>query len=198
MVDCYIYTKKYSLPNELCDEIINLYNDEGNNRYQGVIHGGLNKNIKDTLDFCIPTNVGHESKWHKINDILYRELFDNLKIYIKNIETTLNINMDSDYKIFDKNSFIENVFMVQRYSKQKGKYIYHNDFSIDNKGYRVITYLWYLNDVEEGGETELWYNYKIKPEKGKLLLFPSHFAFPHCGKMPLSSDKHIITGWLYK
>jgi hypothetical protein len=198
MEDLYIYTKKNSLPNELCDEIIDFYNDEGNNRYEGVTQSGLNKNIKDTLDFCIPTNVSNENNWHKINDILSRELYDNLKIYVKNIENSFNISQNSDYKIFDINYFKENTFMIQKYKKQKGKYIYHNDFSIDDKGYRVITYLWYLNDVEEGGETEFWNDFKIKPEKGKLLLFPAHYAFPHCGKMPISSDKIIITGWLYK
>lgn len=194
----YIYTKQNSLPSELCDEIIDYYNQEGKNRYEGVTAGGLNKNTKDTLDFCIPTNIDINNKWFKINDILSSELQENLKIYIKNIENKLCNDSTADYKIFDVNYFKENVFMVQKYKKQKGKYIYHNDFSIDKNGYRVITYLWYLTDVEEGGETEMWYDLKIKPEKGKLLLFPSHFAFPHCGKMPISSDKIIITGWLYK
>lgn len=194
----YIYLKYNSLPDELCDEIIDYYNKEGNNRYEGITAGGLNKNTKDTLDYCIPVNNNSDDKWNKINEILSSELQKNLKIYINNIENSLCNNFTSNYKIFDKNYFKENTFMIQKYKKQKGKYIYHDDFSIDEKGHRVITYLWYLNNVEEGGETEFWHKIKIKPEKGKLLLFPSHFGFPHCGKMPISSDKIIITGWLYK
>jgi hypothetical protein len=69
---------------------------------------------------------------------------------------------------------------------------------ITQKKNRIITYLWYLNDVEEGGETDFPdINIKVKPETGKLVLFPATWDFPHCGKMPISSNKYIVTGWLY-
>ena len=89
--------------------------------------------------------------------------------------------------------------LIQRYYKGKGKYIKHNDFAIkwDEKKYRVVTFLWYLNDVTEGGETEFWGSHKIKPEAGKLILFPACWSFPHSGLMPISHDKYILTGWLY-
>lgn len=89
--------------------------------------------------------------------------------------------------------------MMQRYLKGKGKYVYHNDFqvNIENKSYRAITYLWYLNNVEEGGETVFFGDYKIQPKVGKLIFFPASWCYPHTGKIPLSSNKYIITGWLY-
>ena len=67
----------------------------------------------------------------------------------------------------------------------------------DKQQYRVITFLWYLNTVEEGGETELLGSVNIKPERGKLLLFPASWTFPHRGKMPISHDKYIVTGWFH-
>jgi hypothetical protein len=91
--------------------------------------------------------------------------------------------------------------MIQKYNKGIGKYVYHNDFQIENNSdkykYRVITFLWYLNTVDEGGETEFWDSYKIKPLSGKLLLFPANWCFQHRGIMPISDNKYIITGWLY-
>ncbi len=74
------------------------------------------------------------------------------------------------------------------------KQIYHNDFSVDSKNnsYRAITYLWYLNDVEEGGETAFFGDYKIKPKMGKLIFFPASWCYPHTGKMPLSSGYMLI------
>ena len=62
---------------------------------------------------------------------------------------------------------------------------------------RHITFIWYLNDVNDGGETAFDGIYKIRPKSGKLVLFPASWTYPHCGKMPLSSDKYIITGWIY-
>ena len=43
---------------------------------------------------------------------------------------------------------------------------------------------------------KFWKRKTIKPEAGKLLLFPASWTFPHCGQMPISHDKYIITGWL--
>jgi hypothetical protein len=57
--------------------------------------------------------------------------------------------------------------------------------------------MWYLNDVHEGGETEFFGSYLIKAEIGKMIIFPSDWMFPHCGKTPISNDKYVLTGWLY-
>jgi hypothetical protein len=108
-------------------------------------------------------------------------------------------NYNISFKILHSKFLQYDEFMIQKYNKLDGKYIYHNDSFVDfNKTrYRVFTYLWYLNTVTEGGETEFWGSYKIKPEAGKLILFPACWTFPHTGKMPISNDKYIITGWIY-
>jgi len=185
-----IYLEKNSLPNELCKEIIEMFEND-DSQYEGVTAAGLNKDIKDSQDLVIPMN----DKWSKIVEVLTKELHRNLNLYIKSLKTDLK-----DYAIFSKNFLYENSFQIQRYQKNVGKYIYHHDHDIrfDQKDHRVITYLWYLNTVEEGGETELWKTIKVNPEEGKLLLFPASWTFPHSGLMPKSNDKYIITGWLYE
>ena len=185
-----IYLENNSLPNELCEEIIEMFEND-DSQYEGVTAAGLNKDIKDSQDLVIPMN----DKWSKIVEVLTKELHRNLNLYIKSLKTDLK-----DYAIFSKNFLYENSFQIQRYQKNVGKYIYHHDHDIrfDQKDHRVITYLWYLNTVEEGGETELWKTIKVKPEEGKLLLFPASWTFPHSGLMPKSNDKYIITGWLYE
>ena len=200
MVDRFIYLNPNSIPPELCDDLIQYYYDVKDQHYDGVTFGGVNKSIKDTTDFVIPVNAEHGSRWDKINQFLQNELRVNLKLYLDRLQSIPEFSAERngvDYRMFDYQYFTESTFMIQKYEKQKGKYIYHNDFSLKPDSHRVITYLWYLNDVEEGGETEIWHSLKIKPEKGKLLLFPAHFSVPHCGLMPISSDKIIITGWLY-
>jgi len=200
MSNLFIYLNPNSIPPELCDDLIQYYYDVQDQHYEGRTQGGVNKKTKDTTDFAIPVNPAPGSRWHKINKFLQNELHANLKLYLDRLKNIPAFSAEQnvvDYRMFDFQYFTESTFMMQKYEKQKGKYIYHNDFSLDADSHRVITYLWYLNDVEEGGETEIWHSLKIKPEKGKLLLFPAHFSVPHCGLMPISSDKIIITGWLY-
>jgi hypothetical protein len=62
---------------------------------------------------------------------------------------------------------------------------------------RILAFMVYLNDVNEGGETEFLYQKcRFKPEKNTLLVWPSQFTHIHRGNPPLSNDKYIITGWV--
>ena len=204
MENNYFYINHNSISREMCKTIRDMF-DVDNNKYEGITYGGLNKNIKDTQDLVIPNtpNKTGFDKWNKINKFLEKELAKNTKEYVKILDDLIvknheKENTNAEYRTFG-NVLSNDSFMVQRYTKQKGRYIYHNDFRSDwiEKKYRVITYLWYLNTVEEGGETEFWGTHTIKPETGKLLLFPASWTYPHRGKMPISHDKYIITGWLY-
>lgn len=198
-MDSFIYIKPNSICDDLCDEIITKFESEPN-KEDGYTIGGIQKDVKNTTDFIIPINC---EKWYKIQKCLLKELTKNIDQYLDSLchdEYKMSSqNSKTDFKPINKKNIIFYNFMVQRYIKNEGKYIYHSDFNInfDKKEYRIITYLWYLNSVEEGGETVFWNDYKIKPEKGKLLLFPADWTFPHCGKMPISSNKYIITGWIY-
>jgi len=62
---------------------------------------------------------------------------------------------------------------------------------------RILAFMVYLNDVDEGGETEFLYQKcRFKPEKNTLMVWPSQFTHIHRGNPPLSNDKYIITGWI--
>ena len=188
----YIYENPNSLSKKNCQKIIELFENETTTKYEGITRAGLNKQIKNTTDSVINKN---DPKWIDIYNTLSLELQTNIKLYLNNLYEN---SFDEKYTYFkDKNLITEN-FMIQRYIKNHGKYVYHNDFTINNGNPRVITFLWYLNTIEEGGETEFWGNYKIKPEQGKLIFFPALWCYPHCGSIPLSENKYIITGWLYE
>jgi hypothetical protein len=195
----FIHEFSNSMPDILCDKLINMY-EKSSDKFPGRTLYGIMKDVKNTNDLAIPQN----EEWAKINAFLYKELMSKLKEYITCIspekEIIVNINgIQQPFSYFNEQPLFTNGFLIQKYDKNIGEYVYHNDFAIhENKeSVRVLTFLWYLNTIEEGGETEFWGNYTIKPEKGKLLLFPATWNYPHSGKMPISSDKYIITGWLY-
>ena len=55
-----------------------------------------------------------------------------------------------------------------------------------------------LNDVEEGGETLFnHFNIKIKPKRGKTLIWPAEWTHAHSGKIVKSGKKYIITGQMH-
>ena len=78
-----------------------------------------------------------------------------------------------------------------------GYHLWHYENSTSITASRPITFMIYLNDVDEGGETEFLYLHKrFSPKRGRLLIWPSGFTHTHRGNPPLSNDKYIITGWL--
>jgi hypothetical protein len=92
---------------------------------------------------------------------------------------------------------------------------------------RALSLIFYLNDVEEGGETvfhsvrdpnagqvrepadgagpvvqnspklEEHEKLKVKPRRRRLVIFPSGFPFVHEGTKPRSGKKQIVVSWLH-
>lgn len=59
---------------------------------------------------------------------------------------------------------------------------------------RYLVFLWYLNDVEQGGETEFPdLGVKVKAAAGRLLMFPPYWLYQHAGLPPVSGDKYIMS-----
>ena len=68
---------------------------------------------------------------------------------------------------------------------------------------RFLVGFFYLNDVEEGGETAFQQHksvpisVKVKPKAGRLLIFPPLWTHPHIGMKPISEPKYIIGTYLH-
>lgn len=90
-------------------------------------------------------------------------------------------------------SHMEGISIIE-YPANQGFYDRHVDAGPDFP--RSMSALLYLNDVEEGGET--WFDkfgLAIKPEAGKLVLFPSNYAYSHQALPPVSNDKYVAVTW---
>lgn len=83
------------------------------------------------------------------------------------------------------------------YSGSSDFYHSHSD---DGPGTnRIFSALLYLNDVEEGGETHFThFNFSIKPEPGKLILFPSNYIYEHEARPPIKGEKYVVVTWFEK
>jgi len=88
-------------------------------------------------------------------------------------------------------------YKVQRTEVGEGYHVWHFEADGVATSRRLLTWILYLNDVEEGGETEfLYYPKRIKPKAGTLIIWPGAYTHTHRGNQPLSNTKYIVTGWV--
>lgn len=86
--------------------------------------------------------------------------------------------------------------MIQKTDPGGGFHVWHYEaMNLDTTG-RFLTWILYLNDIEEGGETEFLYQRaRISPKAGTMVVWPTGFTHTHRGNPPLEETKYIITGW---
>ena len=77
-------------------------------------------------------------------------------------------------------------------------YHWHIDSGSHAFSTRQLVAIWYLNDVPgPGGETEFQHQeVSIRPEQGKLILFPPFWTHPHRGAELQAGVKYIATTWV--
>ncbi len=86
---------------------------------------------------------------------------------------------------------------IQKTEVGGGYHIWHNEDDGPQYMRRVATFILYLNDVDEGGETEfLYYPKRVKAKAGRFILWPAGYTHTHRGNPPISNTKYIVTGWM--
>ena len=73
----------------------------------------------------------------------------------------------------------------------------HVDVKNHESARRFLAYIFYLNDVDQGGETIFYPAMSVKPKTGRLVVFPPLWMFPHKGCPPISNEKYIMSTYLH-
>jgi prolyl 4-hydroxylase len=172
----YIKEKKYIIDPETCNNLINYFETNTSEHFKGYL-GSMRR-----LDLS-----------HKNSDEMYvaEDFSDKMALITQNI--FLEYIKEN---IYLAGHFILEKFRIKRYVND-GKHMYnwHIDTSPSHHR-RILTVIYYLNDVSQGGETVVKVGddeIKVVPEIGKVLLFPANFCYPHCGLPPISNNKYILT-----
>ena len=106
----------------------------------------------------------------------------------------------------DKYSQLQRVGLIssdtkfQRTQPGGGYHTWHYENGSYYFAQREVTWMAYLNDIDDGGETEFLYQKRrIKPTAGTVVMFPAGYTHVHRGGLVLGEkDKYIITGWYIK
>lgn len=175
-----------------CKDLINLYNHvekcgmvECRNRPRHEIEDSqifLHEAVNFPMPYNMMDNIGKHS----------RE-------FIKKFWDNAYSSYNEKYSILsDLNSHRIYSLKIQKSLQGQGYHDWHTEIDNNIHSSRLLSFILYLNDVEEGGETEfLYYPKRIKPEEGKLIMFPGMFTHTHRGNQPLSGEKFILTGWVF-
>ena len=206
------------LPDDICDYLISIFDREHMMPNSGVKEVRTimdptegETNYVSALDMRLwSDNYMYNSIINDLDFVLKEKIFDyNKKYYVWSSELSMDLIPTKEekkkVKEDDNNPDVLNYYiyrhgdyMMKKYRHpDDGYYTWHSDWSTipDSIG-RLLAVQFYLNDVEEGGETE-WYHQeiKVKPKKGRLVIWPVGFTHTHRGNKPISNDKYIVTAW---
>ena len=188
-IDKFIGTYDNYISQEECQKAIKLYEDQ--NKFNNTIN---------RLDF---ENASITTK----QDQQFFAISGNLNVWWKELKSLI-FNFDIAWKHYEKNvgaleSYGQDTFhytqlKIQKTLPTEGYHVWHLEHQ---KGFenecRAFVYSIYLNDVEEGGETEfLHFSKRVKPKTGRIVIWPAGFPYVHRGNPPLSGEKYILTSWM--
>ena len=177
----FIYIKRGALPKSFCDNVIEKFEQDDRKR-QGQVGSGVHLEIKRSSDLSI-TEL---EDWKSYDQAFFRCLNTQLKKYIR--------FLPEEYVKYSALNELENDTGYQIQRTQPGDYyIWHHDQTKS----RLVTFIWYLNDVKDGGYTEFIDGTRIQPEAGKLIIFPATWDFLHRGVSPKTETKYLCTGWVH-
>ena len=170
---------------DMCDEIVNFFEANPTDQGAGAIGGGVDESQKKTTDIPIKPKQLEQDKYKIFNT------------YIKNV-----VNCFNDYK--EQWPFLNTIkgmeigtFNLQKYSPGGHFSAVHTERGSSATMHRVLAFMTYLNDVEEGGETSFhYYDINVQPKKGKTIIWPAEWTHAHSGGLVKQGCKYIVTGWI--
>jgi prolyl 4-hydroxylase len=87
--------------------------------------------------------------------------------------------------------------IIKRYGAGGNEKFQTHFDSINHLSNRYLVFLWYLNDVTEGGATAFpQLGMRVEARAGRLVVFPPYWMFQHEGEAPLSGPKYILSSYL--
>jgi len=178
----FIFEKRNALSPELCQRAIERFETHADEQYEGRIgqRAEHDRSVKKSTDL-----VGRgKPHWKDIDQALFRSIGQAI------------VEFRERFPYF-KGRFKDMGYAIQRTSPGE-HYHWHIDGGSHEFSQRQLVAVWYLNDVPgPGGETEfLFQNVKVKPEQGKLLLFPPFWTHEHRGVTLQQGVKYIATTWV--
>ncbi len=178
-----IFERPGALPRDLCAEMVQRFEAHPEQQNPGVIGQTMVQDpaVKRTMDLII----SNKDDWKDIDQMLFRCV------------GAAMTEFRETYPFF-KGPFKDMGYQMQRYLPGEF-YQWHIDGGSHQFMDRQLVVLWYLNDVPEGagGETQFLYqDVSVRPEAGKMVVFPPFWTHEHRANELTEGAKYIATTWV--
>lgn len=184
-----VYVFKDAMPSSMCDYLVESFKLAEN---AGELkHTVLNKDGKRTVSF-MELNLMESPH---IPKMMRQSLVRLVKRYAEEYRAKCGVLEHH----WPEHTGMEQ-FRMKRYAPGGDCFSDHVDVIDHTSARRFLSFLFYLNTPEDGGETvfkTLDKPITVVPERGTLLVFPPLWMFPHAGLSTINNSKYIISGYLH-
>jgi hypothetical protein len=170
-----------ALEPSVCDFIIDFF-EKNTDKHERV----ENNKKPNFTQLNLTDNSKVTEKINNIHNYLISKVYEYKKQYY---------NLFNDVCFPQEHNFEQ--FRIKKYFPEKeDQFDTHVDVLDHSSSRRFLSFLWYLNDVNVGGET-VFENMSIKPKRGSMIIFPPVWLFVHKGNPPVSNIKYIMSTYLH-
>jgi 2OG-Fe(II) oxygenase superfamily len=180
-----IFYVKELLSKELCQTIIANYERDARRHPGYIIRGRGEKELQDEIKVSTDLVISQEGAWAAAFNELNQAVNDALQ------QITAQVPSLQIWPLWWTG------YKIQYYKKNEGQFKWHFDAIGPGTWERQLAMVIYLNSVQDGGETCFHrQNLEVKPIAGDALMFPTFWTHAHCGQIPRSEDKYIISSFV--
>lgn len=188
---------------KLCENIIKKFENDHTNHVKGTLQDSNGNYVNEDWKSSTELNVAMSPGWETADSKIKYHITKAINIYLEHVKGILkdaNVDGDGDMDfVLDHTIFPLEIpnSSIQKITRNK-HYRWHQDYMPGEK--RVFTSFVYLNTLEphEGGTTDFINGRSIRPEAGKMTIFPSAWPFIHTGRLIKADAKYILVTNIYR
>lgn len=210
-----------ALSADFCNDFLQTF-EASPHKQQGRTGGGVDTTKKVSQDLYLNQHPDYQQQLAVIQDVTRKHALEYFKKYrfaliapigfaLKHPQTGEAVNLTHENfdevaggqeEMLMRTLYRMGSIQAQKYPQGQGNYNYWHCEVYPEKGkfealHRTLLFMFYLNDVEEGGSTDFYYqNRSIQPRQGRMVIAPGYFTHTHRGTTPVSGDKYILTSWI--
>jgi hypothetical protein len=184
LADCVFYVREL-ISGDLCRTLLELYERDPNKHPGFTASPAGERQLQADVKISTDLDVGTEGEW--------AAAFADLHAAV----TRVTLSLAAHFPSLQVAPLRCTGYKIQHYRRDEGQFRWHFDAFGPGGWDRQIAMVLYLNCVAEGGETCFHrQNLKIKPVAGDAIFFPTFWTHMHCGEVPKSEDKYVVSSFI--